>query len=124
MKRPMMAAILSIQGNEIVPGLGTTAQKLEAALPIDSQTLCQAINQQLGILSYNGLGVYTKSTDVNGHFKGTYQNGIWLITSGFPSPPPLMGCLSEGEPTLGVRNQSYEAPVNAAYFFYVVLLIR
>jgi type II secretory pathway pseudopilin PulG len=121
------------QGNEGLTGLGLpqsspngAGQELLCALPIDSQTLCQQINQELGLSSYSGLGSYTMSTDGNGHFIGTYQNTLLLVHGGtWPSPSqPLMGCLTEGDPALGQHSRVWDAPVNASYFYYVVLLIR
>jgi hypothetical protein len=121
------------QGNEGVTGLGLdpstpngAGQELLCVLPIDSQTLCQQINNELRLSAYNGVGSYTMSTDGNGHFIGSYQNTLLLVHSGtWPNPaPPLMGCLTEGDTTLGQHIRTWDAPVNASYFFYVVLLIR
>jgi hypothetical protein len=108
-------------------GLGNAANSsLAAFLPIDSSDLCNSINQALkisgplaggwyeappGRVGYGDfLGVYNQNTIIPGHY--TTWNGY------------TMGCLQEYWTGYNTRNGGITAPLQANYFFFVVLLIR
>jgi hypothetical protein len=118
------AARFFIQGFDTFLGQGTGSNGILAAfLPVDSQSLCQQINGELGLgTSYVRRAWY----NTNAHFNGSnYGNGSY-DTIGFDGygasgpPTPTMACFTSD--SLGIS--ASVSPYYAQYFFYVILLIR
>ena len=112
------------EGNIMFYNIGSQ-MSLIAFLPIDSRTLCQQINTELSLGSFWGGGDYiTPATPTTGHFTGTYYWGDTIPGIGSWPTGPMMGCLEEAYGGAYLSRSGNGSPINANYFFFVILLER
>ena len=115
------------EGSSAFRGLGNVGTPaLAGFLPVDSKTLCQAINTQIGMAGYMGWDWYPNPNDITfGHFIGTYTFTNSIVDDGGTwKNGQMMGCLQQGVTGTSPAQNSWNYPFSAPYFFYVVLLVR
>ena len=106
------------QGTHRIKELGSgSAAELMGFLPLDSLTLCQKINEMVGMAGYLGQDHYqiVRTYDFVGSYSAT---NIMVDDGGTWKNGQMMGCVQKAAIT-----PTYP-PFYAPYFFYTVLIVR